>query len=97
MSNPTSYTWNAVADITPPYIAQVIVLDAYTLRVIYSEPVVQAEAIITANYVIDNGLSVLGVVAENDISYIATTTQQTPAQTYTLTVSNLHDLNGISI
>lgn len=96
MSNPTSYTWNSQAGVNP-YILDVRVLDAFTLRVIYNEAVVQSEATNTTNYSFTSGLVALQVTAESSSVYLVTTTQQIAGQSYTLTVSNVHDLNGNAI
>ena len=94
MANPTSYTWNAIPDGLPPTIIGVAVLDAFTLRVIFSEGMVTSEATNTVNYSFTGGLVALQIVQESSSVYIVTTTQQVAGQSYTLTVSNVHDLNG---
>jgi hypothetical protein len=91
--NPTSYTWNAQVN-SKPFILDVIVVDAFTLRVIFNEGMVTEEATDTTNYTFTNGLVALQIVAQSASVYIVTTTQQAAGQSYTLTVSNVHDLNG---
>jgi len=93
MPNPTSYSWT-VGDSTSPSVSSVVVLDAFRIRVIYSEPVVSSEALIAGNYGFTAGLVATSVSEESSSSYIVSTSQQTPGQSYTLTVSNVHDLNG---
>lgn len=93
----TSYSWNLVPDNTPPVLSAVQVLDGFTLRVIYSKAVVVAQATVPANYGFDNGLVAQSVVSENSFSYLVTTSQQTPATSYLLTVSNVQDLFGNTI
>lgn len=93
MANPNSYTWNSSSDV-PPFILNVEVLDAFTLRVIYNEAVVTAEATNVTNYSFTSGLAALQIISESSSVYVVTTSQQTAGQSYTLTVSNVHDLNG---
>lgn len=93
MPNPTSYSWVAVNDPFPPTIF-VQTLDATTLRVIYSKGVVQSEATDIANYAFTGGLQALAIVSESPAYYLVTTSPQSPATSYTLTVSGVHDLDG---
>jgi hypothetical protein len=66
-------------------------LDGHTLKVIFSEAVVEADALDTANYSIP-GLTVLGAAYETDNTYILTTSLQSPNTSYTVTVTNVRDL-----
>lgn len=68
--------------------------DAFKVDVIFSEAVVDTEALIAANYSINNGLQVFSVDKLSSSSYRLHTSQQTAGVTYTLTVSNIHDLKG---
>jgi hypothetical protein len=88
--------WNCNGDSTPPVLYSVQVVDGTVLNVIYSEPVVVSEALVAANYAItgSGGLNVLSVERVSDTTYRVTTTLQSPGASYTLTVSNVHDLNG---
>lgn len=74
-----------------PVIALASSVDGHTLRVVYSEAVVEADALDTANYSIP-GLTVVSIVKETDSVYLVTTSLQTPGAAYTLTVSNVRDL-----
>lgn len=94
MPNPTSYTWDTQSDLTGPVISLVEVIDAFTIRVIYNEPVVIAEATNALNYTFTGGLVAQSVVSETAASYVVTTSEQTPATSYTVTVNNIHDLIG---
>jgi hypothetical protein len=97
MPNPTSYSWNTVGDIVAPTIANVQVIDAFRIRVIYSEAVQPTEALVPGNYVFDNGLVAQSVSIESSNQFVVTTTQQTSGTTYLLTVSNVKDTNGNTI
>jgi len=94
MSNPTSYSWVTNEDIVSPTISSIVVVDAFTLRVIYSEAVVSQEAVNPTNYSFNGGLTVQSITEETAASYLVKTSQQTPAFSYTLTVNNVHDLFG---
>jgi len=87
-------SWVVGADLTPPALYRIQVVDSQTLYVIFSEPVVMAEATNPANYSITGGLSVLDVVQLDDRTVKMTTSPQTPGFNYILTASNIHDLNG---
>lgn len=69
-------------------------IDARTLQVSFSEPVVESEAETGANYSVDNGLTVSTGVKVSDTVFRLTTSKQTVGQLYTVTVSNIHDLSG---
>lgn len=77
-----------------PTIIAAEAIDGNTLRVIFSESVLDADALIPTNYVITGGggLTVSAVVKETDRFYVLTTSDQTPGVTYTVTVSNVRDL-----
>lgn len=94
MPNPTSYSWTTVGDIVAPAISRVDVIDAFTLRVIYTEAVEAAGALDPANYAFTGGLTAQSVTQETDATYIVTTSQQTAGVSYTLTVSNVTDTSG---
>lgn len=94
MSNPTSYSWTAVVDALAPTIAMVDVLDSVTIRIFFSEAVVESEASNLANYSFDNGLQAIEITRENGFTYLMTTSTQTAGQSYTITASNIHDVNG---
>lgn len=81
----------------PPTVVGVNVIDAFTIRVIYSEPVEESGALVSTNYTFDNGLTASAVAKESDNTYMVTTSQQTSGISYTLTVSNVQDLFGNTI
>lgn len=88
-----------VANFTGTGIAPTILIafpenDAYKVDVIFSEAVVDTEALVAANYSINNGLQVYSVDKLSDSSYRLHTSQQTAGVVYTLIVSNIHDLKG---
>lgn len=97
-SNPYSgpFTYNFLGNGIEPYVSLAGAEDGYHVKVIFSEPVVVAEALIPANYVITGGagLTVFEVTQETAQSFILRTSLQTVGQTYTVTVSNVHDLQG---
>lgn len=76
-----------------PYLALAQAPDARTLRLTYSEAVIDTDATDASNYSISPTLAVISVAKETDNVYILTTAPQTPAQLYTLTVSNVRDLS----
>lgn len=89
---PYSATFTGVG--IPPIIAQASAIDAFRVRVIYSEPVVVSEATNPANYSVSPTLSVFSVTSDSSSNFIVTTSQQTPGTSYTLTASNIHDEKG---
>lgn len=68
--------------------------DGKLVDVIFNESVVTSEAMIAANYSIDHSLVVFSVDQINLNSYRLHTSLQTAGTVYTLTVSNIHDLQG---
>ena len=96
MSQPTSYTWPVVAESVPPTLLLARAVDARTVDVIFSEPVVVSEALVPTNYVITGGAG-LTVSAVQQISvdtFRLTTSKQVVGQSYLVTASNIHDLAG---
>lgn len=79
-----------------PFVSLAGADDGYHVKVIYSEPVVVAEALNPANYSITGGggLVVFEVTQETALVYRLRTSLQTVGQDYLLTVSNIHDLQG---
>lgn len=79
-----------------PYLVVAGAGDGYHVKVIFSEPVVVAEALIPANYVITGGagLTVFEVTQENASIFDLRTSLQVVGQSYLLTVSNVHDMQG---
>lgn len=78
---------------SPLFISIVAPIDGIHVKVIFSEAVVQSEALNPVNYSIP-GLSVQGVMYETDFTYVVTTSAQDVGVEYFLTASNIHDLNG---
>ena len=79
-----------------PFVALASANDALHAKVIFSEQVVEAEALVASNYIITGGagLTVYAVTKETSQTYILTTSLQVAGQLYTVTVSNIHDLCG---
>lgn len=93
-TGPFTYDYLAVG--LEPFVALAGAQDGYHVKVIFSEPVQTAEALVPSNYVITGGggLSVYEVTQETAQTYILRTSLQTVGQTYTVTVSNVKDLVG---
>ncbi len=86
-------------DVTPPALASVSALDATTVAVVFTEPMDEGSAGNPANYAIDDGIGqpVSVTYAPNGDPARVVLTLGTPLdgpQTYTLTVTNIADLNG---
>lgn len=96
MAQPTSYTWNVVAETTPPTLALARAVDARIVEVIFSEDVVESEALNPLNYTITGGggLAVNGVTKVTASIYRLITARQTVGASYTVQASNIHDLAG---
>lgn len=94
-----SYSWTVVSETTPPILLFARPVEATTVDLTFSEPVVVSEALVETNYVITGGAG-LTVTAVQQISgtvFRLTTSPQVPGQTYLVTASNIHDLNGNAI
>lgn len=94
MTNPTSYSWSLTGDVVAPVVYSASSQNGTTVIVIFSEPVVSSEALVAENYTFDGGLTSVSVGQVSETAYQVTTTAQTPGTSYTVTVSNVHDLNG---
>jgi hypothetical protein len=81
-------------DTNPPYIASCQSVDARTLDVIFSEVVVESEALVISNYIITPTLTVSAIQKLDSVSYRLTTSKQTELLPYTITAIGIHDLNG---
>lgn len=82
-----------VIDITPPTIYAVEIRDSITVILIFSEPVERTSAEELSNYHIDNNIQILQAsLDENERMVHLTTTPHKSGITYTLAVSNIHDL-----
>lgn len=96
-----SITWTASwslpsgIDTTPPtaILAQ-SPGDARRAWVHFSEPVVEAEALVAANYSITPSLAVTSVAKITDSVYELTTDRQVPETVYNVTATGIHDLAG---
>lgn len=76
------------------FVALAGAIDGTHVKVLYSKPPVVSDALNAENYTINNGVSVLGVVQETALSFILTTSPQTPNVQYTLFVTGVHDMAG---
>lgn len=81
---------------TAPILSLARSIDARQVEVYFTEAVVEAEALLPANYVITGGggLSVFAVEKITDTIFQLTTSAQEVALLYTVTASNIHDLAG---
>lgn len=87
-------TYGFIGAAQAPAIAIAQSIDSRHVRVIFSEPVMEVDALVLGNYSFDNGLIGLGVVKETSSTYIVTTTPQTVNLVYTVTCSNIRDSSG---
>lgn len=96
MSQPVEYSWTVVPETTPPTLVYAVARDARTLDITFSEPVIASEALNKANYAITGGagLTVESVEQLTADSFRLKTTKQVVGQSYLVTASNIHDLNG---
>ncbi len=93
MAPPASYSWIVSPDIVAPTLIMAVSVEARKVRVMWSEPVVESQATIAANYVIP-GLTVVSSEVETSSIYMLTVSPQTPSTSYTVTASNIEDLYG---
>ena len=90
--NTAAYHCQSV-DITPPELLTAELYGNAALELRFSEPIETASAIQTANYSIDNGITIESVsISESQARVILTTSQHHQKGTYTVSVSNLRDL-----
>ncbi|OGS22243.1 MAG: hypothetical protein A2252_06695 [Elusimicrobia bacterium RIFOXYA2_FULL_39_19] len=83
------------ADTTAPTIVSVIVTNATTVTVVFSEPVDQTTAETKANYSINNSINIAGAVLDSDEKTVTlTTSQHSIGTTYTITISSIKDQAG---
>lgn len=96
MAQPTTYTWNIVPETTPPALAIARSVDARMVEVVFTENVVESEAMNPLNYLITGagGLAVNGVVKVSGSIYRLVTARQTVGASYSVQASNIHDLAG---
>lgn len=92
----TPQTW-PLAVRTPPaaQVAMQIVKNARLFEIIVTKPLVEAEALNIANYSIAPTLAVELVEKVTDYVYWIHTSRQTEAVNYTVTISNVHDIDGL--
>lgn len=81
-----------VTDTTPPTIYAVVVKNAVSLDLIFSEPVDKASAETIANYRINNGITITAVSLEADRYTLHLTTSTHQPGSYSITVNNVKDL-----
>lgn len=67
-------------------------IDARTLEVVFTEGVIEQDAITVSNYSVTPALQILKAVKVTDSVYRLTTSKQTELVTYTVTVQNIRDL-----
>lgn len=77
-----------------PTVVMIRAVDARIMEVVFSEPVVDAEALTPTNYTSDGGLTISAVTKVTDVIYRLTTSRQNRDQVYNVTVSNVHDRAG---
>lgn len=89
-AGPFTRSFNAVG--VPPYIAQASSLDAFHVRVVFSEPVIVSDALTAGNYGIVPSITVYSVYQETPLNFVLVTSEQTTGTSYTVTVNNVRDL-----
>ncbi|MCG9912171.1 MAG: lamin tail domain-containing protein [Flavobacteriales bacterium] len=92
------YTGPILIDTTPPEVLSVSVISNDSLEVLFSEPITQASASVTANYSIDGGIgnpldAVYSVSAPDKVILVLGSTL-TSEQIYTLQVTSVQDLSA---
>lgn len=92
--NTGDLSWEFVGFGTLPTLPICRSTDAHELEAVFSEPVMEEDALDPDNYVLSGGLSVTSVTKQNDQLYTLTTTRQTPGVTYTIDAINIRDLAG---
>lgn len=86
--------------LAPPFQPSLITAQSINIRkvrVVFDVAMKINEATDPVNYEISPPLSVTLVVAEDDHTFIVTTAPQVPGNTYTITASDMHDINGNSV
>jgi hypothetical protein len=82
------------ADVTPPELLGVEVINLSQITLFFSEQLERQSAEEVSNYTIDNGISVLSVVLINNKDVKLTTSLHNYNQQYRVTVRNISDLAG---
>lgn len=85
---------NFTSQSEPPYMVFAVGSEGRLIRIVYSEGVVESDALNHNNYSVDNGLEVYTIEKESSVAYLIHTSLQVPGQAYVLTASNIHDLAG---
>jgi hypothetical protein len=88
-----SSTQSFVAVAASPIAAQAQSIDERHVRVIYSEPVITADALTATNYSITPPLDVVSVSQETQTTYVLTTGPQVQGTVYTINIVNVRDLS----
>ena len=85
-------TFGTLPDTVAPSLADVNLTSTTGLEVVFSEPVEQASAQQSANYVITQGVSVLSAVLQGDLKTVRlVTSEHVEGETYTLTLNGIRD------
>lgn len=88
------FTWT-FSGIGVPVVVQIAKsIDERTLEIVFSKPVLQADAIIPSKYTVTPTLSILSVARITDQVYRLTTGPQTINQDYVVDASGIRDING---
>ena len=91
-------TLTVTADVTPPTITGIAGSDSFDrVTVDFSEAVTAASAGATANYTLDNGLTISQVTVLSPTRVQLTTSRQTLGTTYNLSVKDVTDTGGVKI
>jgi hypothetical protein len=83
--------------LTPVAIMMIRAPDAYYFDVYYTKTVVVSEAENEANYSVVPPLEVILVERLSDTSYRVHTSRQTESVAYTVTITGIHDLDGLDL
>jgi hypothetical protein len=84
-----------LVDVTPPRLVSVNTGDSSTqVTLVFDEPVEQASAETTANYVINGNMTVTGASLEPDLKTVVLTTSAHSSGTYRIAVNNVRDRAG---
>jgi fibronectin type 3 domain-containing protein len=85
-------------DTLPPALSGVSAIDSTTVSVAFSERVDATSAQTVANYMIDNGVSVMQAVRQPDNkTVLLTTSALTEGISYTLSINNIQDIAGNAV
>jgi len=87
-----------IADVTPPSLVSVNVIDENTIDAVFSEGLTTSSALLTSNYILSNLGNPTAVTADNLPNiYRLTFANGLSSGVYTLTVNNVKDLKGNQI